>query len=217
MNRDILRLYVVSDRRWLGQDSLIRQLEEILKSGATCLQLREKNMDDQALLSQAMQVKKLTKRAGIPLIINDRIDICKQSGADGVHLGQQDADIKTARRLLGADKLIGASARTPQQAQQAEINGADYIGAGAVFGTGTKQNAVPLSLSMLQAITRAVCIPVVAIGGIYPDKIPCLAQTGVAGVAVVSAVFAAADVASETRDLYRLVQQWIVPNEMAIT
>lgn len=161
------------------------------------MQLREKNLTHDEFLSEAKEIKKLCNAYNVPLIINDDVDIAIESGADGVHVGQKDMDVSEARRKLGADKIIGVSARTVEQALLAEKNGADYLGVGAVFSTSTKLDAKNISHETLRDICSAVSIPVVAIGGISKDNITQLAGTGVDGVALVSAVFSAKDIEKE--------------------
>lgn len=190
-------LYAVTDRAWTGEKSLYEQVEQALKGGVSCLQLREKNLTHDEFLSEAKEIKKLCNAYNVPLIINDDVDIAIESGADGVHVGQKDMDVSEARRKLGADKIIGVSARTVEQALLAEKNGADYLGVGAVFSTSTKLDAKNISHEILRDICSAVSIPVVAIGGISKDNITQLAGTGVDGVALVSAVFSAKDIEKE--------------------
>lgn len=199
------KLYVVTDRRWLSGRSLGEVLEEIVCAGATCIQLREKDLDEEAFLREAIIARGVTHRAQIPLIINDNITVCEQSGADGVHLGQQDGSVREARARLGPGKLIGVTAKTTDLARKAQCDGADYIGSGAIFGTQTKRDAAPLSRDVLREICATVTIPVVAIGGITAHNLSQLSHTGIAGVAVVSAVFAAPDLTAQTRLLRQLV------------
>lgn len=199
------QLYVVTDRRWLGDRPLGEALKQIAASGATCIQLREKNLTETALLQQARIARENTRQFGIPLIINDHVSVCEQSDADGVHLGQQDGSVKQARARLGPHKIIGVTAKTPALAQKAEQEGADYIGAGAIFGTQTKSNAIAISCEQLREICASVRIPVVAIGGIDEHNVSLLSGTGIAGVAVVSAIFAAPDLTAKTRQLRQMV------------
>lgn len=187
-------VYAVTDRSWLYGQSLEEKIEKICKGGVTCIQLREKNMRQTELLKEAQMIKKITERYHIPFIINDSVQIAKEVGADGVHVGKDDMDIIRAREILGPNKIIGASARTPEEATAAWIDGADYIGCGAVFGTTTKWNAKTISLERLREVCQAVEIPVVAIGGIKESNLELLRDTGVAGAAFVSAIFANEDV-----------------------
>ena len=189
-----LRLYAVTDRSWLKEgETLAGVLEEMLDAGVTCVQLREKTLDDAAFLSEAKAIGALCRRYGVPFIVNDRPDIAKEAGADGVHVGLSDMGIEKARAYLGDGFIIGGSAHNVQEALAAQAAGADYIGCGAVFGSSTKTDATNLSLEELQAICRAVKIPAVAIGGIRLDNVQRLKGSGIAGVAVISGLFAAED------------------------
>lgn len=187
---DSLLLYAVTDRTWLKGRTMEEQVEEALMGGATCIQLREKALDRTAFIEEARSIKRLCERYEVPLIINDDAELALLVGADGVHVGQKDMSPVTARELLGENKIIGVSARTVEQALKAQKEGADYLGVGAVFGTSTKADAQAISRETLQEICRAVSIPVVAIGGIGENNIFRLSGTGIAGVAVVSAIFA---------------------------
>lgn len=202
---DTLLLYAVTDRSFLNGKSLISRVECALKGGVTCVQLREKNLSCDMFLKEAVEMRALCDRYGVPLIINDNVDIAKKSGADGVHIGQNDMDIRTARKILGDDKIIGASARNVMLAQKAEEEGADYIGCGAVFGTNTKSDAHTISPEILSEITHAVSIPVVAIGGVNRYNVSRLAGTGIAGAAIVSGIFAAKDIEKECMELKNIM------------
>ena len=204
-----MTLYAVTDRSWLGERTLDQVVEQVLRGGATFLQLREKELDRAAFLAEAKELKALTAKYRVPFVINDDIDIALESDADGVHLGQTDLMGRDARALIGPDKILGITANTVELAVAAEKAGADYIGAGAVFGTTTKQNAKNLSLDTLRDICRAVTIPVVAIGGINGDNLPRLAGTGVAGAAVVSALFAQKDPEEAARRLRALAEKMV--------
>lgn len=201
--RETLRLYAVTDRSWVGDKTLYEQVEAALKGGVTCVQLREKELDKAAFLAEAKEMKALCHAYGVPLLINDNVDIALAADADGVHLGQSDMNPKKARELLGAEKIIGVSARTVEQAESAEEAKADYLGSGAVFGTATKKDAKAMPISRLKEICRAVKIPVIAIGGVNSDNIKELKDSGIAGVAVVSAIFAAEDIEARCRRLRR--------------
>lgn len=196
-----LSLYAVTDRSWLFGETLEAQVQKALKGGITMLQLREKNMPKEAFLEEAVRMKELCKNYRVPLIINDDVQIAKSVDADGVHVGQGDMDVKTARRILGADKIVGVSAHNIEEALRAEADGADYLGVGAVFGTSTKDDAGRLEHEMLEKICSAVKIPVVAIGGISKENIIALKGRGISGVAVVSAIFAQPDIESAARKL----------------
>ena len=190
---DKLRLYAVTDRTWLGKESLEEAVEAALRVGVTILQLREKQAPHEELVKTAMRLKPLCRRYGVPLIINDDVEAALEADADGVHVGQEDMAVAEARRILGPEKIIGASAHNREEALEAQRQGADYLGSGAVFGSSTKKDATTLSREELTAVCRAVSIPVAAIGGITEENCLELAGTGVSGIAVVSALFAAAD------------------------
>jgi thiamine-phosphate pyrophosphorylase len=200
-------LYAVTDRAWLNGRTLEEVAEAALRGGATILQLREKDLDHDAFLREALGLKSLCGRYSVPLIVNDDVEIALESGADGVHIGQHDAPAAEVRRRIGPDMLLGVSAQTVEQALQAERDGADYLGVGAVFSTGTKPDADDVSYSALKAICEAVSIPVVAIGGIKRDNLGSLAGSGIDGVAVVSAIFAAPDPEAAARGLRETVRR----------
>ena len=208
-SESMLRLYAVTDRRWTGAQTLPEQVEAALKGGATMIQLREKDLDDDAFLEEAVQMKALCGRYGVPLIINDNVDIAIQSGADGVHVGQDDMAAGDVRRRVGDGMILGVTAKTIEQAKAAQAAGADYLGSGAVFGSTTKRNARPMTADNLQSICRAVTIPVVAIGGINRDNLYQLAGTGIRGAAMVSGIFAARDIEEECM-LLRAISEKIV-------
>lgn len=200
-NKQDLLLYAVTDRHWLHGRSLYSVVKESLDGGATFLQLREKSLDDAAFLSEAKELQALCRSYRVPFIVNDNVDIALAVDADGVHVGQHDMAAGDVRARLGRDKILGVSAQTVEQAKRAEAQGADYLGVGAVFPTGTKDDAAPLSHDTLRAICEAVSIPVVAIGGITLENLPQLAGSGISGIAVVSAIYAAADIPAATRSL----------------
>ncbi len=200
---ETLRLYAVTDRSWLRGKTLAEQAEQALSGGVTMMQLREKDLDEDAFLREAVEIVRLCHRFGVPLLINDNVEIARRCGADGVHLGQDDMKASAARKLLGRDMIIGVTAKTVEQAVAAREAGADYLGSGAVFGSSTKLNARPMSRETLQSICQAASIPVVAIGGINRGNIEALAGTGICGVAVVSGIFAAENIQEECRLLRR--------------
>lgn len=200
MNFDLL-LYAITDRAWEGMLSLEEQLEEALKAGVTLVQLREKELDGTEFFKRAERIKRITDRYGVPLIINDNIEVAVGCDAAGVHVGQDDRSPREVRRMIGPDKILGVTAKTVEQARLAEGQGADYLGSGAVFGSQTKKDARPMTIGMLKEITAAVSIPVVAIGGIDRDNIHRLAGTGVAGAAVVSGIFAAEEIGQTVKVL----------------
>lgn len=201
MKKEQIRLYAVTDRRWLQTETLEEQVEKALKGGITMLQLREKEMDDAAFLEEAVRIKKLCQAYSVPFIINDRVDIAIRSGADGVHVGQGDMSAAEVRKRLGKDKIVGVTAKTVEQALLAQEQGADYIGSGAVFGSGTKSDARTLDHAILQEICERVSIPVTAIGGITAENAKKLSGRGMAGIAVVSAIFAQPDITEAVRKL----------------
>lgn len=193
----MLRLYAVTDRSWVGTQALYEQVEAALRGGVTCVQLREKELNPEDFLSEAKQIKTLCARYGVPLIINDNVELALKVDADGVHVGQEDMDARDVRGLIGPAKILGVTAKTIEQAQKAQLAGADYLGSGAVFGSTTKPNARPMTKELLHSICQSVTIPVVAIGGIHRGNIASLAGTGIRGAAVVSGIFAAADIEEE--------------------
>lgn len=205
----MLRLYAVTDRSWLGAQTLCEQVELALRGGATCVQLREKELNAADFLAEARQIKVLCARYGVPLIINDNVALAMEVDADGVHVGQEDMDARDVRSLIGPDKILGVTAKTVEQAQKAQRNGADYLGSGAVFGSNTKLNAKPMSMELLKSICQSVTIPVVAIGGIHRGNIASLAGTGIRGAAVVSGIFAAADIEEECRVLRTEAEKFV--------
>ena len=207
--RQGMTLYAVTDRSWLGERTLAQVVEEVLKGGATFLQLREKELDQATILAEAREIQAIAARYHVPFVINDSVDIALACDADGVHVGQADLMGRDVRALIGPDKILGITANTVELAVAAERAGADYIGAGAVFGTTTKQNAKNLSLDTLKAICQAVSIPVVAIGGINAHNLPRLAGTGAAGAAVVSALFAQSDPEAAARHLRALADRMV--------
>ena len=200
-----LRLYAVTDRAWAAdEDALMDQIAAAIDGGAGIVQLREKHLDHDAFLKEAQRFVALCREKGVISIINDAVDIAAAVGADGVHVGQSDLAAGRAREVLGPDKLIGVSAHSVEEALAAQAAGADYLGVGAAFVTGTKADAAPISRDTIRAITAAVDIPVVAIGGISRDNITELAGCGLDGVAVVSALFAQKDVKTAAKELYAL-------------
>ena len=204
--KDLL-LYAVTDRSWLGEQTLYEQVEEALKGGATFVQLREKALDDDTFLAEAIEIQELCKKYNVPFVINDNVEIAIKMNADGVHVGQSDMEAGDVRALLGEDKILGVSAQTVEQAILAEQRGADYLGVGAVFHTGSKADADDVSHETLKAICEAVSIPVVAIGGIGKHNVLKLSGSGICGIAVISAIFAAEDITSATAELKALTEQ----------
>lgn len=194
-------LYAVTDRSWTGQQSLYEQIEAALKGGVTMVQLREKHLSEDELVAEAIQIKELCHRYEVPLIINDNVDAALKSGADGVHVGIEDAPVSKIRKRAGDDFIIGATAKTTEQAKAAEAAGADYLGVGAVFPSPTKKNAIRITPQDLREICGSVAIPAVAIGGITEDNVSQIKGGGMAGVAVVSAIFAAQDIQKAAAEL----------------
>lgn len=196
-----LLLYAVTDRTWLNGETLYKQVEKAIKGGVTFVQLREKNLDEKSFLNEALEIQVLCKKYNIPFVINDNVEIARKINADGVHVGQSDMKAENVRAILGNDKILGVSAQTVEQALYAQKEGADYIGVGAVFPTGSKLDADNVSLHTLKEICRAVNIPVVAIGGIGIDNVSKLKNSGITGIAVISAIFASDDIELATKNL----------------
>lgn len=204
-----LILYAVTDRHWLGEETLYDQVKKALDGGATFVQLREKKLDREDFLAEALEIQKLCKKYGVPFVINDEVSIAKDIDADGVHVGQSDMEAMDVRKVLGPDKILGVSAQTVEQAIIAEKHGADYLGVGAVFATGSKDDADDVSHETLKAICEAVSIPVIAIGGITKDNVSELAGSGICGVAVISAIFGQNDIKKATEDLKASVEKML--------
>jgi thiamine-phosphate pyrophosphorylase len=209
LDKSTMLLYVVTDRTWLGNNKLEEQVEEIIKAGATFVQLREKELSFDEFVQEGKKIKQITDRYQVPFVINDNIDVALAIDADGVHVGQKDLNAKEVRNLIGKGKILGVSAQTVEQALLAEKQGADYIGVGAVFSTSTKNDANEVSHETLKEICEAVNIPVVAIGGINERNILELKGSGVDGVAVISAIFAKSGLTKATQDLLTLSQEMI--------
>lgn len=202
-----LLLYAVTDRSWLGEQTLYEQVEEALRGGATFIQLREKELDDEAFLAEAIEIQALCRKYNVPFVINDNVEIARKINADGVHVGQSDMEAGNVREILGKNKILGVSAQTVAQAILAEQRGADYLGVGAVFHTGSKSDAEDVSHETLKRICAAVNIPVVAIGGIGKHNVLELKGSGICGIAVISAIFAADDIQCATAELKTLTEQ----------
>lgn len=198
--KDLL-LYAVTDRHWLNGRSLNEVVKESLDGGVTFVQLREKELDDETFLKEAKELQSLCGEYHVPFVINDNVDIAMKINADGVHVGQSDMEAGDVRSKLGPDKIIGVSAATVEQAVLAEKRGADYLGVGAVFPTGSKDDAVDVSHETLKAICEAVSIPVIAIGGISKKNIHELSGSGICGVAVISSIYAADDIKKAAQEL----------------
>lgn len=199
-----LLLYAVTDRTWLNDETLYEQVEKAINGGVSFVQLREKKLDEESFLNEALEIQKLCRKYDIPFVINDNVEIAKKIDAGGVHVGQRDMGAANVRVMLGDNKILGVSAQTVEQAVLAEQQGADYIGVGAVFPTGSKADAEYVSYETLKEICEAVNIPVVAIGGISAGNILTLKGSGISGIAVISAIFAAEDIESATKNLRQL-------------
>ena len=204
--KDLL-LYAVGGADGKGKNKFFTDLESALKGGITCLQLREKHLSKAEFIDEARIVKRLCEKYSVPLIINDDVEVALSCGADGVHIGQDDGDVAEVRRIAGNRLIIGVSAHNVEEALAAEKAGADYLGCGAVFGSTTKSNVHVLPLETLKNIAAAVKIPIVAIGGINETNMMQLLCTGINGVAVISAIFGAADVESKCQELKRLSEK----------
>ena len=199
--RKSLLLYAVTDRHWTGEKTLYQQTEEAILGGTTFLQIREKELNEADFEKEALELQALCKKHKIPFIVNDNVELAKKIDADGVHVGQEDMNACKVRELLGPDKILGVSAQTVEEAILAEKQGADYLGVGAVFPTGSKSDAIDVPLKTLKAICQAVKIPVVAIGGITKDNLCQLKGGGIAGISVISAIFDQKDIKAAAEDL----------------
>ena len=200
-HKDMLHLYAITEERGNRKRPLIEMVKEAIEGGVTILQLREKHLSDDELMAEALEIKELCHSYGVPLIINDNVELALRCGADGVHVGIEDTPVEEIRAKAGKDFIIGATAKTVKQAIAAEQAGADYIGVGAVFPSPTKQNAVRITNSQLREITSAVSMPAVAIGGITLENISQIDCGTLSGIAVVSAVFGAEDITQATKEL----------------
>lgn len=207
--KEKMLLYAVTDRTWIGKQTLYEQVESAIKGGATCIQLREKHLAEAAFLEEAIAMRTLCSTYHVPLIINDNVNVALQCGADGVHVGQKDLKAGAVRAIVGEKMMVGVSVRTVEQAFAAQAAGADYLGVGAVFTTTTKLDTEAVSYETLKEICSAVRIPVVAIGGIHKNNISQLSGAGVDGVALVSAIFAADDIQKECRLLKQLSREMV--------
>ena len=199
MNREALRLYLVTNRYQDSLESFLEKVETACRSGVTIVQLREKNLTTNQYYQLAKQVKEITDAYQVPLIIDDRLDICLAVDAAGLHIGDDELPVSVARQVLGPEKILGVTAKTVKRALEAETSGADYLGTGAIFPTTTKENAPITLISTLKTICQMVAIPVVAIGGLTSENIDQLAATGIAGVAVVRDLMQAEDIEAKTQ------------------
>ncbi len=213
-HKDMLLLYAVTDRKWTGRHTLYEQIEDALKGGATMIQLREKDLPESRLVAEAEKIKELCHSYHVPLIINDNVKAALLSGADGVHVGKEDMAVSDIRKIVPEDFIIGATAKTTEQAKKAEQGGADYLGVGAVFPSPTKQDAIRITRDQLKEICSAVSVPAVAIGGITRQNIEELAGGKMAGAAVVSGIFSAQDIQKETALLKKKIQEEFLGDQL---
>ncbi|MDO5521723.1 MAG: thiamine phosphate synthase [bacterium] len=205
--KEAMCLYAITDRTWLHKETLKNQVEQALKGGATCIQIREKELDEKSFFNEATEIRELCHKYQVPFIINDNVELARKVDADGVHVGQSDMPVAEVRKRIGSNKIIGVSAQTVSQAVKAEEEGADYLGVGAVFTTSTKLDANQVSKETLMEICDTVHIPVVAIGGITIENIVELKGTHIDGIALVSAIFASKHIEESTRKLLALSKQ----------
>lgn len=208
-DRKIMRLYAVTDRAWTGKTSLYEQVEAAIRGGVTCVQLREKELPYKDFLKEAITIKKICSYYNVTFIINDNVDIAVDCDADGVHIGQEDMKIYDVRKILGDEKIIGLSVHNFKEALDAEKNGADYIGVGAVFNTRTKKNVKVIDIKSIKNICENINIPVVAIGGLKKDNISVLKGSGIDGVAIVSEIFGAKNIEEECRNINHILENVI--------
>lgn len=206
-DKRMVLLYAVTDRAWTGKQNLYEQVEAALKGGVTCVQLREKELDEESFLKEAVEISELCKRYGVPFFINDNVEIAIKCHADGIHVGQEDMEASRVRQRVGEEMMIGVSVHSVEEALEAVKNGADCLGVGSMFTTSTKKDVSVLPKEVLRDICNAVDIPVVAIGGIGKSNISELAGTGMDGVALVSAIFSADDIEEECRVLRKLSEE----------
>ena len=207
--KEMMLLYAVTDRAWTGRQTLLEQVEDALKGGATCVQLREKELDDAAFLQEAMEMKALCEKYKVPFFVNDNVEIAVKCRADGIHVGQEDMTAEKVRQQVGDEMMIGVSVHSVEEALEAVKNGADCLGVGAMFSTATKADADVLTKEVLREICAAVDIPVVAIGGISRENLAELKGTGIDGVALVSAIFAAEDIEKECHLLRQMAENMV--------
>jgi thiamine-phosphate diphosphorylase len=204
LDKKYMQLYAVTDRAWTGNKTLYEQIKEALENGVTCVQLREKNLDEASFIEEAKKISVLCRQYNTPFIVNDNVNVAIASNADGIHIGQEDMGLKDVRKIVGENMIIGISAHTVEEAKFAQENGADYIGIGAVFETSTKNDVEVIPYEKVKSICDAVDMPKVAIGGINAENILKLRGSGIDGVAVVSAIFGAKDIGKATKELYTL-------------
>lgn len=208
-DKKIMLLYAVTDRAWVGKQTLYEQVESTLKGGVTCVQLREKNQSEEEFLREAIEISSLCKKYNVPFIVNDNVKIAIECNATGVHVGQDDCEVSEVRKLVGDKMIVGVSAHDVEEAKKAVASGADYLGVGAVFSTSTKADTDVLSFETVKAISDAVDVPIVAIGGINRENILKLKGTGVDGAAIVSGIFATEDIEAECKTLLALSEEMV--------
>ena len=209
MNKDALSLYGITDRYWLNGRPLIHDVQLALEGGVTMIQLREKNLDEESFYREAIEIKELCKKFNVPFIINDNVELAKKVDADGVHVGQNDMAAQDVRAIIGPDKILGVSTQTVEEALLAQKMGADYLGVGAVFPTGSKDDCWVLSHDLCREICSAVTIPVVAIGGINLGNISKLSGLGFSGISLISAIFGQKDIKAAAMKLKEEVSKII--------
>lgn len=209
MNKDALSLYGITDRYWLNGRPLIHDVQLALEGGVTMIQLREKNLDEESFYREAIEIKELCKKFHVPFIINDNVELAKKVDADGIHVGQNDMAAQDVRAIIGPDKILGVSTQTVEEAILAQKMGADYLGVGAVFPTGSKDDCWVLSHDLCREICSAVTIPVVAIGGINLGNISKLSGLGFSGISLISAIFGQSDIKSAAMKLKEEVSKII--------
>ena len=208
-DKKALLVYAITDRSWLGQQTLEEQVEEALQGGTTCLQLREKDLEEELFLEEAINIKALCKEYNVPFLINDNVELAVSCDADGVHVGQNDLPVEKVREMIGPEKILGVSAQTVAQAIDAEKKGADYLGVGAVFATSTKADADTVDRETVKEICKSVSIPVVAIGGITKQNILELKGTGIDGVSIISAIFGSGRIKETCEEFVVLAKEMV--------
>lgn len=206
---NVVKLYAITDRTKVDDETFYKKVEESLVGGVTCIQLREKQCDEETFLDIALKIKKMCKKYNVPLVINDNVNIAIKCGAEGVHIGQEDMEINDALKKINSDIFLGVSVQTVEQAKYAENNGANYLGVGAIFDTTTKNDAKTVDIETLTNICKSVSIPVVAIGGIDEKNIHLLSDTGIKGVALSSAIYSKNNVIQQCENL-RLITEQII-------
>ncbi|MDY5423087.1 thiamine phosphate synthase [Hornefia butyriciproducens] len=208
-DKENLLLYAVTDRHWTGRETLRQQVEAALRGGVTFVQLREKNMEHDAFRKEALEIRDLCRAYRVPFVLDDDVSLAMEVDADGIHVGQSDMEAGDVRALIGPGRILGVSACTVEEAVAAEQRGADYLGVGAVFPTGSKDDARPVTRETLRKICEAVTIPVIAIGGITEQNVMELAGSGICGVAVISAIFGQPEIESATKRLKAAVSEMV--------